>query len=147
MEDRSIRSRPLPLTVAAWLLVLLSLLNLYPAGLLLFPIKPPPAAFSVYSGIVLTILSMVAAIGLWRLRRWSVWVTFAACVPSLVRIGVLILGGLVSMRMGLMSPEVEAALVAIALVPILIMVLVMLPASRRAFQRRGDDSVALPGTR
>src|SRR5215212_8938358 len=140
------RSRPLPLTVAAWLLMLLSLLNLFPAGLSLSSMKPPPAAFSVYSGIVLAIVGIVAAIGLWRLQRWSVWVTLAACVPSLVRAGVLVLGGLVSMRMGLMSPKVEAALVAIASVPILIMGLVMLPASRRSFQRLGDDPAALPGT-
>jgi hypothetical protein len=141
------RSRPRPLTGAAWLLVLLSLVNLFPAGLSLSPLQPPPAAFSVYSGIVLTLLGSVAALGLWRLQRWSVWVTCAACVPSLVRAGVLALGGLVSMRMGLMSPEVEAALVAIAMVPILIMVLVMLPASQRAVQQRGDVPAALVDTR
>ncbi len=68
------RSRPLTVTVAAILLVLLSLLDFSWLYQLLFPgfigaMEPP--AFIIYSGYVLGIVGIVVAIGLWRLNKWS----------------------------------------------------------------------------
>ena len=74
------RSRPLPVTVAAILLVLLSLEDLPFPWLLLFPGVEQPPAFIIYSGIVLTIVGFVAAVGLWMLKKWSYWATIVICV-------------------------------------------------------------------
>ena len=67
------RPRPLPVTVAAILLVLLSLTNfpwlydfLFAAG----EFEGPPA-FILYSGYVLGVAGLVAAAGLWMLQKWS----------------------------------------------------------------------------
>ena len=69
------RTRPLPVTVAAILLALFSLLNLL-APLLL--VGGPPA-FVIYLSVVLGVLGLVAVAGLWMLKRWSMW------PPSLYR--------------------------------------------------------------
>src|SRR5215212_226075 len=76
------RSRPLPVTVAAILLVLLALsdfpwlfdfvfLTLFPVG----DVEGGPPAFILYSGYVLGIVSLVVAVGLWMLKAWSYWAT------------------------------------------------------------------------
>jgi len=79
--------RPLPVTVAAILLALFSLMN--------FPgpwwYAVPGAAevtpmFVVYSGIVLGIVGIVAAVGLWMLKTWSLWLTIVVCVQPVSKI-------------------------------------------------------------
>ncbi len=120
------RSRPLPVTVAAILLVLLSLTNfpwlyefLFAAG----EFEGPPA-FILYSGYVLGVAGLVAAVGLWMLQKWSYWVTIVVCVLN------FLLGapGLV------MAPgaALKAFIAVTEVVALLIIVLVVLPDSRRA---------------
>jgi hypothetical protein len=120
------RSRPLPVTVAAILLVLLSLTNfpwlyefLFAAG----EFEGPPA-FILYSGYVLGVAGLVAAVGLWMLQKWSYWVTIVVCVLN------FLLGapGLV------MAPgaALKAIIAVTEVVALLIIVLVVLPDSRRA---------------
>lgn len=62
------RSRPLPVTVAAILLVLLSLMDFPFPWLLLFPGVEEPPAFVIYSSYVLGIAGLVVAVGLWMMQ-------------------------------------------------------------------------------
>jgi hypothetical protein len=126
------RSRPLPVTVAALLLVLLSLTNLPLPWSSLFPEAQEPPAFIAALGIV----GLVAASGLWMLKRWCVWASIVVCVLNLV---LTVLGLDETMSPGL---RIAIAVMAIAAVPII--VLLMLPTSRRAFQHLDDDPAALP---
>ena len=120
------RPRPLPVTVAAILLVLLSLANfpwmydfLFAAG----EFEGPPA-FILYSGYVVGVAGFVTAVGLWMLQKWSYWVTIVVCVLN------FLLGapGLV------MAPgaALKAFIAVTEVVAVLIIVLVVLPDSRRA---------------
>jgi hypothetical protein len=76
------RSRPLPVTVAAILMALFSLLNL------LFPLLPtediPILAVVVYGVFVLGVAGLVATAGLWLLREWSIWLTIVVSVLNVV---------------------------------------------------------------
>ena len=99
------RPRPLPVTVAAVLLVILSL--------------------QFYGGIVLCVAGLVAAAGLWRLKRWGSRLTIVVCVLFLL-----------SAAPGISfapNAALRVAATATVLVSALIIVLVFLPASRRAF--------------
>ena len=118
--------RPLPVTVAAILLALFSLMN--------FPgpwwYAVPGAAevtpmFVVYSGIVLGIVGIVAAVGLWMLKTWSFWLTIVVCVVNLL----FNVSGLV-----MVLPGGLKALIALQTLGfVLTIVLVVLPTTRRAF--------------
>lgn len=66
------RSRPLPVTVAAVVQALFSLLSL-PGPLL--PGSEGVPALVLYSGIVLGVGGLVACAGLWMLKRWGLWLT------------------------------------------------------------------------
>src|SRR5215217_9507790 len=74
------RSRPLPVTVAAILLVLLSLFDFPWPYDFLFPGVEAPPAFLNYLGYVVGIVGLVIAVGLWLLREWSLWATIVICV-------------------------------------------------------------------
>ena len=118
--------RPLPVTVAAILLVLLSLANfpwlydfLFAAG----EFEGPPA-FILYSGYVVGVAGFVTAVGLWMLQKWSYWVTIVVCVLNF-------LFGLPPLL--LLPGAALTAFVAVGeVVAVLIIVLVVLPDSRRA---------------
>jgi uncharacterized membrane protein (DUF2068 family) len=69
------RSRPLPVTVAAILLVLLSLFDFPWPYEILFPGAEEPPAIILYSGYVVGVVGLVAAVGLWMLKPWSYWTT------------------------------------------------------------------------
>jgi len=119
------RPRPLAVTVAAILLVLLSLTNFPWVYEILFPgLEEGPPAFILYSGYVVGVAGLVAAIGLWMLQKWSYWVTIVVCVLN------FLLGapGLV------MAPgaALKAFIAVGEVVAVLIIVLVVLPDSRRA---------------
>ena len=64
-------ARPLPVTIAVVLLVILSLANL------LSPVLPSEGvpAFVIYLGVVLGVLGLIGAGGLWILKRWALWLT------------------------------------------------------------------------
>jgi hypothetical protein len=117
--------RPLPVTIAAILLVLLSLFDFPWPYQLLFPMSEEPPAFILYSGYVLGIVGLVIAVGLWMLQRWSLWATIVVCVLN------FLLGapGVV------MAPgaALKAVIVLTEVVAVLIIVLVVLPTSRRTF--------------
>jgi hypothetical protein len=75
------RSRPVPVTVAAILLALCSLLSL-PGPLL--PGSEGVPEVVLYSGIVLGIVGLVAAVGLWMLKKWSLWLTTVVSVLNIL---------------------------------------------------------------
>ena len=119
------RTRPMPVTVAAILMALLSLFNSPWPWFALFPGAEEAApAFAVYSGIVLGIAGLVAAVGLWMTKKWSFWLTIAVCVLNIL----LNLPGLA------MVPTValQAAIAVQTIGFIITLVLVVLPSARRA---------------
>src|SRR5215216_8119708 len=74
------RARPLPVTVAVILLALLSLTNLLSP---LFPSEGVPA-FVIYLGVVLGVVGLIAAAGIWMLKRWALWLTIIVCVLNIL---------------------------------------------------------------
>jgi hypothetical protein len=124
------RSRPLPVTVAAILLVLLSLMNFPFPWWFLFPGVEDPPTFVIYSGIVLGLVGLVVVAGLWMLKTWSLRATLIVCVINLL-LGApgVVLGPTAALRVTVLVTEVVA---------VLIIVLVVLPSSRRALET-GDQ--------
>jgi len=76
-------SRPQSVIVAALLLVLLSLFDFPWPWMLLFPGAEPPPAFVIYTGLVLGIVGLVVAVGLWMMKAWSYRATIIVCVLNL----------------------------------------------------------------
>ena len=112
--------RPLSVTIAVVLLALFSVLNLaFP----LFPTEGIPA-FVVYSGVALGVIGLAAAAGLWMLRKWSIWLTVIVSVLNILAAA----PGVAAAPNG----ALQAAATVTVIVFALIVVLVMLPASRRA---------------
>ena len=117
--------RPLPVTGAAILLVLLSLMGFPFPWMLLFPGVEEPPAFVIYSGIVVGIVGLIVAVGLWMMKAWSFWATIVACVLNL-------LSGAPGIVLG-PTAGIQLLSAVLEVVAILIIVLVILPTSRRAF--------------
>jgi uncharacterized membrane protein (DUF2068 family) len=109
-------ARSLPITVAAILMVLISLVGL-PGPLL--PGSEEVPAVVIYGGIV----GLIAAVGLWMLKKWGFWLTIVVPVLNLLSAapGVAFAPG-----------ALKAFAVAGVVVPALIIVLVVIPTSRRA---------------
>ena len=118
------RSRPPTVTVAAILLVLLSLFGFPWPWRLLFPGVEEPPTFVLYVGLVLGIVGLVVAVGLWMMKAWSYWATIAVCVLNL-------LSGAPGMVLG-PTAGIKVTSAALGVVAVLIIVLVVLPSSRRA---------------
>ena len=125
-------SRPLPVTVAAILLVLLSLLDFPWVFDFLFlgveqvavgEVEGPPA-FILYSGYVVGVVGLVVAVGLWMLKAWSYWATIVVCVLNFL-LGAP--GVVLAPRAAL-----KAIIAVTEVVAVLIIVLVVLPDSRQA---------------
>ena len=118
-------TRPQSVTIAAILLVLLSLFDFPWPYQLLFPMAEAPPAFILYSGYVLGIVGLVVAVGLWMLQRWSLWATIVVCVLNFLAgaPGVVMAPG----------AALKAVIVLTEVVAVLIIVLVVLPTSRRTF--------------
>ena len=116
-------ARPLPVTVAAILLVLLSLFDFTWPYELLFPGAEEAPAFLIYSGYVLGVVGLVAAVGLWMLKPWSYWTTIIVCALNFLlgAPGVVFAAG----------AALKAFIAVTEVVAILIIVLVVLPDSRR----------------
>src|SRR5215212_5575694 len=117
-------SRPLPVTVAAILLVLLSLFDSPWPYELLFPGAEEPPAFVLYSGYVVGIVGIVAAVGLWMLKPWSYWTTIVVSALNFLlgAPGVIFAPG----------TALKALIAVTEVVAIIIIVLVVRPDSRRA---------------
>jgi uncharacterized membrane protein (DUF2068 family) len=114
------RPRPLTVTAANILLVLLSL-DLLPWEWFLGVVGEETPAWIPYAGSVLGIVGFVAAVGLWLMKKWSFWATIVVSVLS------FLLAAPGAVMSGDLSPIVTVVLAAI------IIVLVVLPTSRRAF--------------
>jgi uncharacterized membrane protein (DUF2068 family) len=118
-------TRPQAVTAAAVLMALFSVMNFPGPWWYAVPgaMEQTPM-FVIYSSIVLGIVGIVAAVGLWMLKTWGFWLTIVVCVlnillalpaPAMVQTGGLL------------------ALIAIQTIGfILVVVLVVLPTSRRA---------------
>src|SRR5215203_121295 len=117
-------SRPPTVTVATILLVLLSLSGFPWPWMMLFPGAGDPPAFIYYSGIVLGIVGLLVAFGLWTLRTWSFWATIIVAVLNL-------LTGAPGIVLG-PNAGIRVTSAVLAVVTVLIIVLVALPSSRRA---------------
>ncbi len=115
------RSRPQTVTVAAIVLVVFSLVNLISP---LLPSEGIPE-FVIYLGVILGIVGLAAAAGLWMLRKWSIWLTIVVSVVNFL-----------SAAPGLAFAPNAALQVAATITVVgsaIIIVLVVLPSSRRAF--------------
>jgi hypothetical protein len=125
------RSRPSTVTVAAILLVLLSLFDFPWLYQLLFPGAVEPPAFVIYSGYVVGIAGIVVAIGLWMMQKWSLWATIVVCVLNFLSgaPGVLMAPG-----------ALKGVIVVGEVVAVLIIVLVVLPSSRGALAAADQPS-------
>ena len=117
--------RPQPVTVAAILLALFSVMNFPGPWWYLVPgAAEVTPMFVLYSGIVLGIVGIVAAVGLWMMKAWSVWLTIVVCVLNIL----LNVSGLV-----MELPGGLKALIAVQTIGfVLTLVLVVLPSTRRA---------------
>jgi uncharacterized membrane protein len=125
-------SRPQSVIVAAILLVLLSLFDFPWPWMLLFPGAEQPPAFVIYTGLVLGIVGLVVAVGLWMMKAWSYRATIIVCVLNLFSGAPgIIFGPTAGIRV------LNAVLEVVAL---LIIVLVMRPASRRALEAAHQPS-------
>jgi uncharacterized membrane protein (DUF2068 family) len=114
--------RPLPVTSAAILLALFSLLSL---PLPLLPGAEAVPAVVLYEGTVLSIVGLVTAVGLWIMKKWSLWLTIVVSVLNILSSA----PGLV------MTPDAASKAIVVVgiVVPALIIMLVVLPTSRRTF--------------
>jgi uncharacterized membrane protein (DUF2068 family) len=117
-------ARPLPVTIAAVLLVLASLLNSPWPWLALLPGSEEAPAAVVYTGIVLGVLGIVAGVGLWFTKPWSYWATIIISV-----INILLNGSGIFM---VPTAALQAFIAAQTVGFILTIVLVVIPASRQA---------------
>ena len=116
------RSRPLPVTVAAILLALFSALNLLSP---LFPTEGIPADV-VYLAVVVGVAGLLGAAGLWRLRKWGLWLT---TVVSALHI----LSAAPRLTEAPNAALQAAATVTVVVAALMIVLVVVLPSSRRAF--------------
>src|SRR5918911_1688114 len=119
-------SRPLPVTVAAILLALFSLMNFPGPWWYASPgaMEETPM-FVIYSGIVLGIVGIVAAVGLWMLKRWGFWLTTVVLVVNIL----FNLSGVFMVQSGALRATIAVQTVGF----VLTIVLAVLPSARRAF--------------
>jgi hypothetical protein len=132
-EEIRMSSRPLSVSVAAILLALFSLMNFPGPWWYLVPeaVEVTPM-FVIYSSIVLGVVGLVAAVGLWMLKTWGFWLTIVVCVLNIL----LNASGLV-----MVLPGGLKALIAVQTIGfVLTLVLVVLPATRRALATADQPS-------
>jgi uncharacterized membrane protein (DUF2068 family) len=117
--------RPPAVTVAVVLLALFSVVNMVPPSLMAPPAEAAEVpAFVTYLGVILGVVGLAAAYGLWALKRWGVWLTIIlSAVNILLTVPPLLFGPTVAIQVVSIVSGVAFALV---------IVLVLLPASRRA---------------
>lgn len=121
------RTRPMPVTVAAFLLTLFCVLFdlSFPLWADAVPREEEVPAFVVYFTVVVGVAGLVGAAGLWMLRKWGIWLSIVVCVLNLL--------DTVSGVVGAPNAALQAASTVGALGFPLIIVLVVLPTSRSAF--------------
>ena len=121
------RSRPQTVTVAAILLALFSVLFdlSFPLWAEAIPREDELPAVAVYLTVVVGVIGLVSAAGLWMLKKWGIWLSIIVCVLNILDAA----GGVV----GAPNAAVQVAAVIGLIGFALIIVLVILPTSRRAF--------------
>jgi len=119
-------NRPLTATIAIVLLLLMSVTGLILPLLSLFVslTNPPPLIVRVDQILVMGVGGLIAVFGLWKLKRWGLVLTSIIAALSLL---VAVYGLLVAPTEGKWPPGVLGVLNA------LVLVLVALPATRRAY--------------
>ena len=125
--------RPQTVTAGAIIMALFSVMNFPgPWWYAVAGAMEETPMFIIYSGIVLGIVGIVAAVGLWMLKTWGLWLTIVVCVLNI----------LLSVPAPFMVQS-GGLLVLIALQTIgfvLVIVLVVLPTSRRALAAADQPS-------
>ncbi|HEY6751891.1 MAG TPA: hypothetical protein VI027_11285 [Rubrobacteraceae bacterium] len=119
------RSRPQTVTVAAILFALFSVPNLlFPLWAEAIPREEEVPALVVYTTVLVGVAGLVGAAGLWMLRKWSLWLTIVVCVLNVLDAAAGVVG----------APNAALQVAATVMVVgfALIIVLVVLPTSRRA---------------
>ena len=115
------RARPLPVSVAAILMVLFGLANLL-SPLVLTEGVP---VFVIYLGVALGVAGLLAAAGLWMLKRWALWLAIIVSVLNILSAAPgLAFAPNAGLRVAATVTVVGSALV---------ILLVVLPNSRRAY--------------
>jgi uncharacterized membrane protein (DUF2068 family) len=79
----------------------------------------------LYSGIVLGIVGLIAAVGLWMLKKWSLWLTIVVSVLN-------ILSAAPGVAFAPNAALQGAATVTVVVFALIIVLVVGLPSSRRA---------------
>jgi uncharacterized membrane protein (DUF2068 family) len=111
--------QPPPVIIAMVLLALLSLTNLVPVESVILEGKPTAA---VFLPLVVGVGGLVGAWGLWMLKRWALWLVIIVCVLNIL----------------MNAPELTSPAMAVyaaiyIVVCALVILLVVLPSSRRAY--------------
>jgi uncharacterized membrane protein (DUF2068 family) len=113
--------RPLTVSIATVLLMPLSLFGL------ITPLVPnkPPLMIVFYGFIVMGVGGLIAAFGLWKLKRWGLLLTSVLSVLSI----------LVSVPGLWLAPSTGGKVISLVLTIffVLVLVLVALPATRKAY--------------
>ena len=115
------RARPLPVSVAAILMVLFGLANLLSP----FVLTEGVPTFVIYLGVALGVAGLLAAAGLWMLKRWALWLTIVVSVLNILSSA----PGLAFAPTPTMRVLATIGVVGFAV----IILLVVLPNSRRAY--------------
>ena len=115
------RARPLPVSVAAILMVLFGLANLLSP----FVLTEGVPTFVIYLGVALGVAGLLAAAGLWMLKRWALWLTIVVAVLNILSSA----PGLAFAPTPTMRVLATIGVVGFAV----IILLVVLPNSRRAY--------------
>ena len=131
------RTRPQTVPAAAVLMALFSVMNFPGPWWYAIPGAVEATPMSViYAGIVLGIVGIVAAIGLWMPKKWGFWLTI---VVSVINILLNVLGLFMAPGAAL-----KASIAVQTIGFILVIVLVVLPASRRALAATRTVEPAAP---
>ena len=118
------RARPLSITIAAVLLLLVSITDFPLPWSTMFPGAEEPPWFILYPSIVVGIAGIVAIYGLWTLKSWSLWTTVIVAVLN-------VLLSLPAFGADL-PPALIATIAVMGVAALLVLVLVLLPSSRAA---------------
>jgi uncharacterized RDD family membrane protein YckC len=120
-------SRPQTVTLAAILLTLFSVLFdlSFPLWANAIPRGESVPAVVMYITVIVGVAGLAGAAGLWMMKKWGIWLSIVVCVLNILDAG----GGVVG------APNAALRVVSVIVVIgfALIIVLVVLPTSRRAF--------------
>ncbi len=122
--------RPLTVTIAIVLLILLSLFSLYTP----FGPKGPPLFIALFAFIVDGVGGLIAVFGLWKLQRWGLLLTSVIAALSI----------LVAVPGLWLAPSTGGKVISLVLTLffVLVLVLVALPATRKAVAAKRVDAAA-----